>query len=75
MTTYVFQKIQQKEILDREKVIVKSIPVPATVKEETFSLKDKEDQIANLQIQKERIEEQIIKLEDEITEIKTALKI
>jgi len=73
MTTYEFKTNEDIDTLSR--MIVKTEPVPATTKDEEFTLESKINQLSSLKDQKFSIEKQIKDLEAEVLAIKTALSI
>jgi len=73
MAIYKFKTEEDIDTLSR--TIVQTDDVEATTKESEFTLEGKLNQAQSLKDQKVNIDEQIIKLEAEIVEIKTALSI
>jgi len=73
MAIYKFKTEEDIDTLSR--TIVQTDEVEATTKESEFTLEGKLNQAQSLKDQKVNIDEQIIKLEAEIVEIKTALSI
>ena len=60
---------------DKERVIVKTIPVPATTQKVEFTLAQKERELAQLKQQLLDIQNQINVVTAEIAEASTALKV
>lgn len=70
--TYEFKTDEDIDTLSRTIIASETV---TEKKNEEFTLEQKQNQLDNLVEQKANTEEQIVDLETEITEIKTALKI